>query len=67
MMYRPQHTRAYGCAMIDGWRVIAKRRKEAERQQRRDEYVKKVVAAAPPLTPEQLDRIAALLRAGRRG
>jgi len=30
------------------------------------EYVKRTVAAAPPLTPAQRDRIAALLRGGAR-
>ena len=29
------------------------------------EYVSAVVASAPPLTPEQRDRIASLLRGGR--
>jgi hypothetical protein len=32
--------------------------------QRLEEHVAKVVAEAPPLTPEQKERIAALLRAG---
>lgn len=31
---------------------------------RLEEHVLKVVAEAPPLTPEQRDRIAAILRAG---
>ena len=29
-----------------------------------EEHVRRVVAEAPPLSPEQLDRIAALLRSG---
>jgi len=34
---------------------------------RLEEHVNKVLADWPPLTDEQLDRIAALLRAGSRG
>lgn len=30
-----------------------------------ESYVARIVAEAPPLTPEQLDRVSALLRAGR--
>jgi hypothetical protein len=32
--------------------------------QRLEEHVREVVAKAPPLTPEQRDRIAAILRGG---
>jgi hypothetical protein len=30
-----------------------------------EEHVNRVLAAAPPLTPEQIEAVAALLRAGR--
>lgn len=32
-----------------------------------EDYVEKVVAEAPPLTPEQRDRITAILRGGEAG
>lgn len=32
---------------------------------RAEDYIRRVVAEAPPLTPEQRDRIASLLRGGR--
>jgi hypothetical protein len=35
------------------------------RAMRLEEHVAKIVADWPPLTDEQLDRVAALLRAGR--
>lgn len=36
--------------------------REARRRRELDEHIARVVAAAPPLTPEQRDRIAVLLR-----
>ena len=42
--------------------VAARQRLKAARV---EDYVKRIVAEAPPLTPEQRDRIASLLRGGR--
>ncbi len=35
--------------------------------ERRRAYIKRVVAAAPPLTPDQWDRLAPLLRCSKGG
>ncbi len=47
---------------IDGWRALKARRQREERREEYEAYIKQVVAEAPPLTNEQRDRIAALLR-----
>ena len=48
-----------------GLRVAGPTRSDGQRVERLEDHVRRVVEAAPPLTAEQRDRLALLLRGSR--